>query len=242
MIVTCMFSETTLDHRVMQVRQAIGDSGQAQRRMQTLRGRGYRFVGAVEERTAASASLLAPVLPQGSATVGAPAVLVGRTAELAQLHQWYTAAGQGQRQVVFVTGEVGIGKTTLVDAFVTAIRGHDDIWVGRGQCSEHHGSGEAYRLQGELLLRHAIPDTAQAEACFQKALAIARHQQARSWELRVAMSLARLWQQQGKGAAAYQVLAEVYSWFTEGFETADLQEAKALLAILARSAGYDLTC
>ena len=80
MIVTCMFSETTLDHRVMQVRQAIGDSGQAQRRMQTLRGRGYRFVGAVEERTAASTSLLAPVLPQGSATVGAPAVLVGRTA------------------------------------------------------------------------------------------------------------------------------------------------------------------
>ena len=128
--------------------------------------------------------------------------------------------------MVFVTGEVGIGKTTLVDAFVTAIRGHDDIWVGRGQCIEHHGSGEAYRLQGELLLRHAIPDTAQAEACFQKALAIARHEQARSWELRVAMSLARLWQQQGKGAAAYQVLAEVYSWFTEGFETAALQEAK----------------
>jgi len=56
------------------------------------------------------------------------------------------------------------------------------------------------------------------------------------------LSLARLWQQQGQGAAAYQVLAEVYSWFTEGFETADLQEAKALLAMLAGSAGYDLTC
>jgi DNA-binding winged helix-turn-helix (wHTH) protein len=76
-------SETTLDHRVMQVRQAIGDSGQAQRRIQTLRGRGYRFVGAVEERTAASAPLLAPVLPQVLATASAPTVLVGRAAELA---------------------------------------------------------------------------------------------------------------------------------------------------------------
>jgi predicted ATPase len=101
---------------------------------------------------------------------------------------------------------------------------------------------EAYRLQGELWLRHAIPDTIQAEACFQKALTIARRQQARAWELRTAMSLARLWQQQGQGAAAYQVLAEVYGWFTEGFETADLQEAKALLAMLAGRAGYDLTC
>src|SRR5215510_909297 len=124
-------SETTLDHRVMQVRQAIGDSGQTQRRIQTLRGRGYRFVGAVEERTAASMPLLAPVLPQVSATAGAPTVLVGRAAELAQLQQWYTAACQGRRQVMFVTGEVGIGKTTLVDAFVTEIRVHDDLWVGR---------------------------------------------------------------------------------------------------------------
>ena len=61
---------------------------------------------------------------------------------------------------------------------------------------------EAYRLQGELLLRQAVPDAAQAEACFQQALAIARRQQAKSWELRAAMSLSRLWQQQGKRAAA----------------------------------------
>src|SRR5262249_24825384 len=91
---------------------------------------------------------------------------------------------------------------------------------------------EAYRLQGEFLLCQASQDTAQAEACFQQALAIARRQQAKSWELRAAMSLARLWQQQGKGAAAYQVLAEVYGWFTEGFDTADLREAHALLAAL----------
>jgi predicted ATPase len=91
---------------------------------------------------------------------------------------------------------------------------------------------EVYRLQGELLLRQAIPDTAQAEACFQQALAIARSQQAKSWELRVAMSLSRLWQRQGNLIEARQLLGEVYGWFTEGFDTADLQEARALLGEL----------
>ena len=76
------------------------------------------------------------------------------------------------------------------------------------------------------------PDAPQAEACFQQALAIARRQQAKSWELRVAMSLARLWQHQGKRAAAGALLEEIYTWFTEGFDTADLREAKALLEAL----------
>jgi len=67
------------------------------------------------------------------------------------------------------------------------------------------------------------------EVCFQQALTIARHQQAKAWELRAAMSLSRLWQQQGKRTEAYELLAPVYGWFTEGFDTADLQEAKALL-------------
>jgi predicted ATPase len=92
---------------------------------------------------------------------------------------------------------------------------------------------EAYRLQGALLLRQAIPDVAQAETCFQQALAIACQQQAKSWELRAATSLARLRQQQGKIAEARQLLAPIYGWFTEGFDTADLQEAKALLEALS---------
>src|SRR5262245_27279177 len=92
---------------------------------------------------------------------------------------------------------------------------------------------EAYRLRGALLLRQATPDAAQAEACFQQALAVARRQQAKSWELRAAMSLSRLWQQQGKRADAYELLAPIYGWFTEGLDTADLQEAKALLETLA---------
>jgi predicted ATPase len=94
---------------------------------------------------------------------------------------------------------------------------------------------EAYRLQGALLLRQTVPDANQAEACFQQALAIARRQQAKSWELRAAMSLSRLWQQQGKKAKAHELLAPIYGWFTEGFDTADLQEAKALLEELAGS-------
>jgi TOMM system kinase/cyclase fusion protein len=93
---------------------------------------------------------------------------------------------------------------------------------------------ELYRLKGELLLRQqTVPDAHQAEACFHQALDVARHQGAKSWELRATLSLARLWQRQGKRAAARQLLAEIYAWFTEGFDTADLQEARALLAVLA---------
>ena len=88
---------------------------------------------------------------------------------------------------------------------------------------------ELYRLQGDLLLQQTVPDAQQAEACFCQALAIARRQQAKSLELRAAMSLARLWQRQDKRAAAHQMLAEVYGWFTEGFDTADLREARTLL-------------
>jgi predicted ATPase len=91
---------------------------------------------------------------------------------------------------------------------------------------------EAYRLQGELLLRQAFPEAAQAEACFQQALAIARRQQAKSWELRATTSLSRLWQQQGKRDQAHDLLAPIYHWFSEGFDTADLQEAEVLLAEL----------
>jgi class 3 adenylate cyclase/predicted ATPase len=91
---------------------------------------------------------------------------------------------------------------------------------------------DAYRLQGEFLLRQAVPDAVQAEACFQQALTIAHRQQAKSWELRAAMSLARLWQGQGKHADARQLLAPIYNWFTEGFDTADLREAKGLLEAL----------
>jgi predicted ATPase len=92
---------------------------------------------------------------------------------------------------------------------------------------------EVYRLQGELLLRKTLPDAAQAAVCFQQALTLAHQQQAKSWALRAAMSLARLWQQQGQRAAAHALLADIHGWFTEGFDTTDLREAERLLAALA---------
>ena len=89
-----------------------------------------------------------------------------------------------------------------------------------------------YRLQGELLLAQSLDHHAAADACLHQALAIARRQQARSLELRAATSLSRLWQQQGKQTEARELLTEVYNWFTEGFDTGDLQEARALLDAL----------
>ena len=91
---------------------------------------------------------------------------------------------------------------------------------------------ELYRLKGELLLPQSEDNQAEAATCFQQAMAIALNQQAKSLELRAATSLARLWQRQGKRAEARQVLGDVYGWFTEGFDTADLKDAKALLDAL----------
>ena len=100
------------------------------------------------------------------------------------------------------------------------------------QHEERFWEAEVYRLRGVLLLRQTGTPQAEAEACFQQALDVARRQEAKSLELRAAMSLARLWQQQGKRAEAYDLLAPTYGWFTEGFDTADLQEASALLEAL----------
>jgi predicted ATPase len=89
------------------------------------------------------------------------------------------------------------------------------------------------RISGEIALKSPQPDAAKAEIYFSRALALARQQQAKSWELRAAMSMARLWRDQGKRNEARDLLAPVYGWFTEGFDTRDLKEAKALLDELA---------
>jgi predicted ATPase len=88
---------------------------------------------------------------------------------------------------------------------------------------------EIRRIAGEIALLSPERDAAKAEAYFERALTIAREQQARSWELRAAMSMARLWRDQGNRQQAHDLLAPVYGWFTEGFDTLDLKEAKALL-------------
>ena len=106
----------------------------------------------------------------------------------------------------------------LVEAH-TLVEQHDERWW----------EAEVYRLRGVVLLRQPGTPQSEAEAWLQRALDVARRQEAKSLELRVAMSLSRLWQQQGKSAEARELLAPLYGWFTEGFDTADLQEAKALL-------------
>ena len=101
------------------------------------------------------------------------------------------------------------------------------------QNAERWWEAELYRLKGEFLLQQSLENQPESENCFRQAIKIAQQQEAKSWELRAATSLARLWQGQGKRAEAQEVLAPVYDWFTEGFDTADLQDAKTLLEKLS---------
>jgi predicted ATPase len=110
------------------------------------------------------------------------------------------------------------GLQGLGEAY-TLVEQHDERWW----------EAEIHRLRGVLLLRQTGTPQAEAETWLQRALDVARHQEAKSLELRAATSLSRLWQRQGQRAEAHALLAPIYGWFTEGFDTADLQEAKALL-------------
>jgi DNA-binding winged helix-turn-helix (wHTH) protein/predicted ATPase len=136
--------EETLTSCVKTLRQALGERGRTARFLRTLHGQGYRFVGAIEEREHLPADVTAP--PSGSlqSAVRSAVSPVGREEELTRLHAWLAQARSGVRQVVFVTGEAGLGKTTLVEAFVEEISTHGPLWIGRGQCVEHYGAGEAY--------------------------------------------------------------------------------------------------
>ncbi|MGH8059930.1 MAG: hypothetical protein ACREOH_22280, partial [Candidatus Entotheonellia bacterium] len=118
-------------------------------------------------------------------------------------------------------GQTAEGLEALAEALATLPQSGVRWW-----------EAELYRLKGELLLQHAGAQPEEAEACFHQALAVARRQQAKSLELRAVMSLSRLWQRQGKREEARQLLEEIYGWFTEGFDTPDLQEARAVLETL----------
>jgi predicted ATPase len=134
---------------------------------------------------------------------------------------WYLsllAEAQGQ------SGQVEAGLCTLAEALALVEQTQGRLW-----------EAELHRLQGELLLQLSSDNHTEAETCFQQALSVAQSQQAKSCELRAATSLARLWQSQGKDQEAHDLLAPVYDWFTEGFDTADLKDAKALLNELAES-------
>jgi len=155
----------------------------------------------------------------------------GHAAEgIAQIQQGlaaYRATGSALLQPYFLAlvtetyrcaGQSEAGLPVLAEALRLA----DDT-------GERWYQAELYRLQGELLFDLSVEHRAAAVLCMQQALALARHQQAKSLELRATLSLARLWQRQGQSDRAQQLLAESYDWFTEGFVTADLQEAQELL-------------
>ena len=116
-----------------------------------------------------------------------------------------------------------------VSQFDDAWRSIDEALTLIKKTKERWFEAEVNRIAGEIALKSFSPDPEKAEAYFERALAVARQQQAKSWELRAAMSMARLWRDQGKRDEARDLLAPVYGWFTEGFDTLDLKEAKMLL-------------
>ncbi|MBI2467200.1 MAG: AAA family ATPase [Candidatus Rokubacteria bacterium] len=162
---------------------------------------------------------------------GSALAALGRMEEgLAEIREGlaaYRATGAGAERPTFLTllAEVHWRRGAWQDGLVAVSEGLDII-AENGECAFE---AELHRIRGELLLGRSPADQGEVEASFQRARGIARSQSARSWELRAATSLARLWQRQGKREDARGLLGEVYAWFTEGFDTADLKETKALL-------------
>src|SRR5262249_32373401 len=131
-------SEVALSVCMRELRQALGDDARRPHFIETVRRRGYRFIGHLPT---VHPSALPPSSPPRRAL---PPLLPGREAELEALQHCLTTALPGARQLLFVTGEAGLGKTTLVDMFLTIAARHGPLWIGRGQCLDHYGAGEAY--------------------------------------------------------------------------------------------------
>lgn len=132
-------SDGVLTVSIAEIRRALDDAAQAPQHLETVPRRGYRWRGALPT----TAPLPDPAVLGPTDPLVLPP-LIGRGAEVAQLHDWLAQARRGARQVGFVTGEAGIGKTTVVDAFVKQVVREPDLWLARGQCIESYGAGEAY--------------------------------------------------------------------------------------------------
>ena len=162
-------SPATLTSSIKELRKALADDARSPQYIETVHRRGYRFLGQVVSSQHAVVSS-PTLLTQSSALSPQPSLLVGREAELAQLHEWFAKALREERQIVLVNGEAGIGKTTLVEAFLSDIgqratgngqqvKATDtlslapSLWIGRGRCIEQHGAGEPYMPVFEALGR-----------------------------------------------------------------------------------------
>jgi predicted ATPase len=157
-------------------------------------------------------------------------------AGIAQLHQgltaWKAAGSETYRTYFLALLAEALGKEGQIEEGLGVLA---EALAQMDATSEGFHGSELHRLQGEFLLRREPAEVSgrEAEACFRRALTIARRQQARSLELRAAMSLVRLYREQGRPAEARPLLAETFAWFTEGFDTPDLQEARALLELVS---------
>lgn len=139
-------SDAALTVCIRELRQAFEDNARAPTFIETVHRRGYRFIAPVRPGDPLPARYSSSPSPASESFPSAlePASLIGRKAEWTQVQQWLATAIRGERQVGFITGEAGIGKTTLVDAFVSDLDTEETLWVGYGQCLDHYGVGEAY--------------------------------------------------------------------------------------------------
>jgi DNA-binding winged helix-turn-helix (wHTH) protein/predicted ATPase len=198
-------SEGVLKTCIGQIRQALGDTAQTPHYIETIHRRGYRFIAPVSLAVPTQTASGAPP-PAGQPSVPPVPGLVAREPELAALNQRWAEALQHRRQIVFVTGEAGIGKTALIDAFVAQVTSAGGVWTARGQCIEQYGSGEAY-----LPLLEAIgqlgrgPDSAQVIELLRR--------QAPSWLLQMPALLSgdeyETLQRRSSGATRERMLREL---------------------------------
>ena len=145
--------EAVLTTAMREIRRALGDQARVPRFIETVHGRGYRFIAPVTE-TSVPVRPIKPATPEGAEAgplthsprprVAYSGCLVGREAELARLHEWHATALEGDRRIGFIAGEAGIGKTALVEAFISEVTARGKARVGHGQCVQHYGAGEPY--------------------------------------------------------------------------------------------------
>jgi DNA-binding winged helix-turn-helix (wHTH) protein len=145
-------TEVVLKVCIRELRHALGDNARHPQFIETVHGRGYRFIGSVAKAPQSEVQQDASRRPTERQRPGGVSVrmgaahgpIVGREAEIAFLHQCLDQVWGGTRQIVWVAGEAGVGKTTVAEAFVTEARQREDLWIGHGQCIEHYGAGEPY--------------------------------------------------------------------------------------------------
>jgi tetratricopeptide (TPR) repeat protein len=228
--------------------QAIRDAreiGQAATLMYALVHASFTYIHCGNYATATA------VLNEVSALAGEKGALFWTAHGMAQQGCLFGLTGKASNAVQMLTSGITAFRSTGSDSWIPArlsylAKAYADLgqsdeasrYIGEAMMAvdttkERWWEADIYRMAGEIALMSSEPDAVKAGAYFERALAVARKQQAKSWELRAAMSMARLWHDQDKRDEARDLLAPIYGWFTEGFDTRDLKEAKALLETLS---------